>query len=321
MADSILITGAGSGIGLATALLLAGRGFQVFATAPTPAQQADIEAAASAHGVALRVLPLDVTDEASITRAVETVVAEAGSLYGVVHSAGLGLRGFFEDISDEELRRLYDVNVFGVMAVTRALLPHLRAARRGHILIITSAGGRIASLTLSGYCSGKFALEGFGEALSLEMIPFGIHVSLIEPGLVMSPHFTVHRGRAKAATSPDSPYYRWFAQHEEMVDGILNANRITPADVAEVIHRALVARRPRLRYVVGWRAKLLISARKYLPGESFERIYRWRMRRTIFSSGAAPAHLNELAISGERPTEYLGLAREATEPREPHVTP
>src|SRR5262249_31680244 len=157
----------------------------------------------------------------------------------------------------------------GAMAVTRAVLPHMRAAHCGRIVIISSAGGRIAAMTLSGYCAGKFALEGFGESLALEVAPLGVHVSLVEPGLVMTPHFTVNRGRAMAAVDPQSPYYTWFVQHEKMVDRVLQAKHITPTDVAQVVCRALQTKRPRLRYVVGWRANLLIALRRYLPGELF----------------------------------------------------
>ena len=304
---SVLITGAGTGMGLATALYLARRGFEVYASVPELGRREEVDVAAAQQDVDLRVLQLDVTDQDSIETAVSTIIAECGSLFGVVNNAGIGLRGFFEDLSEEEIRRLFDVNVFGVMAVTRAILPHMRAARRGRVVIISSAGGRIASMTLGGYCASKFALEGFGECLALELALLGLHVSLIEPGIVMTPHFTVNRGRAKVATSPSSPYYAWFTQHEKMVDDILRKRHITPVDVAKAVHRALTDRWPRLRYVVGWRARLLISARKYLPDELFERLCRWQMQRTVINSSHPARRLNDLAVPGDGPTDYLGL--------------
>jgi NAD(P)-dependent dehydrogenase (short-subunit alcohol dehydrogenase family) len=309
---TILVTGAGSGIGLASALHLARSGYHVYATVPVPEQEVDVQQAAAEWNVSLRVLQLDVTDEASINQAVEVIMAEVGGIYGVVHSAGLGLRGFFEDIADHELRRLFDVNVFGVMSVTRAVLPHMRAARRGRIVIISSSGGRIASMSLSGYCAGKFAIEGFGETLAMEVAPFGITVSLIEPGLVMTPHFTVHRGRARAAMEPSSPYYQWFVQHERMVDEVLRTNRITPADVAGAVYQAITAKRPRLRYVVGWRAKLLIALRRRLPGVLFDRAYSRQMQRTVIDAATPAARLDELAVPGEGATDYLGFSRDRT---------
>jgi NAD(P)-dependent dehydrogenase (short-subunit alcohol dehydrogenase family) len=272
-AGAVLITGAGTGFGLATALRLARRGFAVYATVPDLAQEPGVAEAATTAGVRVHVLRLDVADADSVAAAVRTAVTEAGGLFAVVNNAGLGLRGFFEDLADDEIRRLYDVNVFGAMTVTRAALPHMRAAGRGRVLFVSSAGGRIAAMTLSGYCSAKFALEGLAESLALEVGPLGIAVSLIEPGLVMTPHFTVHRGRARAAVDPASPYHRWFVRHEATVDGILRARRITAEDVAAAVEKAIVARRPRLRYVVGRGAKVMVALRRYLPGELFARLY------------------------------------------------
>lgn len=281
MEKNVLITGAGTGIGRETALHLAGKGFKVYASAPEADLLEAVEKAANERQVSVRPLLLDVTDDESIRSAVAAIVDECGGIFSLVNNAGLGLRGFFEDTSDTEIRRLFDVNVFGVMAVTRHVLPHMREARKGKIVIMSSAGGRIASMTISGYAAGKFAVEGFGEALALEVAPFGISVSLIEPGLIMTPHFTVNRGVAAAAENPSSPYFRWFKRHEAMVNEILRAKRITPADVARNVHRALTAKRPRLRYVVGWRAQLLISLRKLLPDSLFERLYFEQVKRLV----------------------------------------
>jgi NAD(P)-dependent dehydrogenase (short-subunit alcohol dehydrogenase family) len=277
----VLVTGAGSGIGLATSVHLAEHGFRVFASVPLASQREDVEAAAAARGVRVRVVALDVTETPGVAAAVDAVVREAGGLYALVNSAGLGLRGFFEDLTDGEIRRLFDVNVFGAMAVTRAVLPHMRASRQGRVVFITSAGGRIANMTVSAYCAGKFALEGFGESLAMEVAPFGIRVSMVEPGLVMTPHFTVNRGAAAAATSAASPFYARFMRHERMVDDILRANRITPGDVARAVHRALAEKRPRLRYAVGWRARALISLRRHLPDEAFTRLYFRQISRLV----------------------------------------
>jgi NAD(P)-dependent dehydrogenase (short-subunit alcohol dehydrogenase family) len=286
--ESVVITGAGTGFGLATALRLAARGFEVFATVPELGQEAGVHAAAAEAGVRVQVLRLDVTDGESVASAVAAAVERSGGLYAVVNNAGLGLRGFFEDLADDEIRRVFDVNVFGAMAVTRAALPHLRAARRGRVVFVSSAGGRIGAMSLSGYCSAKFAIEGLAESLALEIAPLGIAVSLVEPGLVMTPHFTVNRGRARAATDPASPYYRWFIRHEAMVDEVLRARRIVPEDVARAIERALTARRPRLRYVVGRGARVMVALKRCLPGELFARLYRAQVVRMVTRSGPAP---------------------------------
>jgi NAD(P)-dependent dehydrogenase (short-subunit alcohol dehydrogenase family) len=307
MKEAVLISGAGSGIGLASALYLAERGFDVFATVPDLSQQAAVEAAAAARHVSLHVLHLDVTDPDSIRSAVDTVIRTRGGIYGVVHSAGLGMRGFFEDLSDAEVRRLFDVNVFGVMAVTRAVLPHMRTARRGRVVVIGSVGGRVASMSLSAYCAGKFALEGFAESLWMEVRPFGVHVSVIEPGMVMTPHFTVHRGRAAAATDRSSPYYRWFVRHEQLADNILRAGRITPADVARTVHAALTVSQPRLRYPVGRGARIVIGLRRILPHRLFERLYFGHIIRLVTRVDPPTVELSQLSLPGDADTDYLGL--------------
>jgi len=295
MREGVLVTGAGTGFGLATSLRLAARGFEVFATIPEPGQEEGVQAAAAEAGVRLQVLRLDVTDGASAASAVASAAGRPGGLYAVVNNAGLGLRGFFEDLADEEIRRLFDVNVFGAMAVTRAALPHLRAARRGRIVFVSSAGGRIGAMSLSGYCAAKFALEGLAESLALEVVPFGISVSLVEPGLVMTPHFTVNRGRAHAALDPARPYYRWFVRHEAMVDEVLRARRIVPEDVARTIEQALTARRPRLRYVVGRGARLMVALKRCLPDELFARLYRAQVLRRVTRPARAAEELEGIA--------------------------
>ena len=148
--DSVLITGASSGFGLETALHLAARGFRVFATAPSADELPAIHAAADLRGVRLEAVRLDVTDDQSIDSAVGEVIGRAGGLYALVNNAGLGQRGCFEDVTDAELRRLFDVNFFGALAVTRRVLPHMRAARRGRVIGVSSVAGRVASFGLSG---------------------------------------------------------------------------------------------------------------------------------------------------------------------------
>lgn len=303
MKRSVLVTGAGTGFGRSTALLLAERGFRSYGTVQA-GQREDLERAAAERGVALRVIEADVTRAETVESAVATVVEETGGIFAVVNNAGVGLRGFFEDLSEEEIRRAFDVNFFGILAVTRAALPHMRAAGEGRIVMMSSAGGRIAAMTLSGYCAGKFAVEGFSESLALETAAFGVRISIVEPGLVATPHFTVNRGRAKAAQDPASPYRVWFSRHERMVDEILETGRITPEDVAKTVHRALTARRPRLRYVVGWRPKLLVALRRLLPDAWFDRLYLHQtvrlMSRPDSPDGAANGEPFALSKRGAR---------------------
>jgi NAD(P)-dependent dehydrogenase (short-subunit alcohol dehydrogenase family) len=272
-ARAVLVTGASSGLGLESSLYLAERGFRVFATMRDLARRGALDAEASRRGVEVEVLALDVTDGASIRAAVEQIVARAGGIYGLVNNAGIQLRGYFEDLSPAEVAEVFETNLFGVMAVTREVVPHLRKAGQGRIVVMDSIAGRIAAPALSAYCATKFALEGFAEALALEMKLVGVQVSLIEPGIVKTGIWGANRRVAAKALDPAGPYYRWFARSEKLADRMADSAPNRPEDVARAVHRALSARRPRLRYVVGRRARLLLALRSYLPGESFERLY------------------------------------------------
>jgi NAD(P)-dependent dehydrogenase (short-subunit alcohol dehydrogenase family) len=279
--DTVLITGCSSGFGLETALYLAEQGFRVYATIPFLEEQPAVLAAAAQRGVDLQVLRLDVTDEASIDAAVDAIVSAENGIFGLVNNAGLGQRGCFEDISDAEFRHLFDVNFFGALTVTRRVLPHMRAAGRGRIVTISSVGGRIASFGLSSYCASKFALEGFGEALALETAPFGLHSILIEPGIVKTPHWTVNRGTTERALDPASPYHAMFERHEAIADRRTERSGILPNHVAKAVHQALAAKRPKMRYIVGRPAALVVALRRYLPNDLFERAYFGLLLRQI----------------------------------------
>lgn len=279
MAEVVLLTGAGSGLGLATATLLARNGYKVWGTALNEAESAAIIAAAGTQ--ALRPVPMDVTRPESVHAAVHHVLDNEQRIDAVVQFAGLGLRGFFEDLTLEEIRRVYEVNVFGMMSVLQAVLPHMRLSGRGRLILTTSVAGRMGSMSIGGYASSKFAMEGLAECLALEVAPHGIHVSLLEPGLVATPHFTVGRNRGRRAQDPSSPYYNWFCQHEHIVDGILAKGNVTADDVAQQVLRILTAPNPKLRYVVGWRSKLVLALRRHLPGELFDRIYNPLLTRLV----------------------------------------
>jgi NAD(P)-dependent dehydrogenase (short-subunit alcohol dehydrogenase family) len=279
-----MVTGAGSGLGMECALSLAKRNYRVYGTVLNAAEGSALETQAHSRNVQVRALQMDVTQQSQVAAAVETMLQEAGSVHVLVQFAGLGLRGFFEDLSLEEIRHVYDVNVFGIMAVTQAVLPHMRAARSGRIVITSSVAGRMGSMSISGYSSSKFAVEGFAECLSQEVAPFGIQVSLLEPGLIYTPHFTVNRNRARRALDPNGPYYTWFCQHEKLVDDLLRTNKVTPSEIADVVFSILNAKRPNLRYLVGVKAKAVVNLRRYIPGELFERIYFYFLRRMVTNS-------------------------------------
>jgi len=269
----VLITGAGSGLGLESALLLAARNFRVYGTALTEAEERELREQAARRNLDVSPLRMDVTRRADIDRAVDTIIREAGRIDALVHFAGMGLRGFFEDLSMQEIRRVYDVNVFGIMELTQAVLPHMRARRCGRIVITASAAGRMGEMSIAGYSSGKFAVVGLGECLRQEMALLNIHVSVLEPGLIYTPHFGVNRNRARRAQDPASPYYFWFCQHEAIVDKLLATNKFTAEDIAGLVHKILTVRHPRLHYMVGFKFKLMLALRNMIPFEWYERIH------------------------------------------------
>lgn len=285
--DAVLITGASAGIGLATAIYLAQGGFQVYATMRDLHRREQLDTEVARHNVQVEVLQLDVTDNDSIHTAVQTILQQSGGIYGLVNNAGMHIGGYFEDVSEAEMRQVFDVNLFGTMAVTRQVVPYMRMARRGRIVMMSSIGGKVATPWASPYCASKFALEGFGEALAQELRPFDVYVSIVEPGTVKTELFGRNRYRAARSLDPHSPYYVWSQRLEALSAQLAEKPASTPIDVAAMVHRALTAPRPRLRYVVGYRTRCLMTLRRYLPGESFERLWMRAMLRRIVQPDTA----------------------------------
>ena len=269
-----------------TALQLAQSGFRVWASMRDLDQSGPLLAEAGRRGVEVETVRLDVTDPASIDAAIAEIRARGGRLYGLVNNAGMTRSAYFEDFPEDELRRIFEVNLFGVMRVTRGVLPHLREARRGRIVMLSSLGGRIASVCMAPYFASKFAIEGFSEALLQEVTPWGIQVVVVEPGIVATEIWDKDTQLLPAALDPQGPYYEWFCRVQAETDALVKSATVKPVDVAATITRAFTARRPRLRYIVGWRGRLLVSLRRHLPGESFDRIYFKEVIRRLTRPGA-----------------------------------
>lgn len=176
---TLLITGVSSGFGRALAQLALSRGYRVIGTVRSAAAKHDFELLHADNACALE---LDVTDFTALDAAIAGIEASQGPIDVLVNNAGYGHEGIMEESSLEEMRRQFDVNVFGAVAMTKALLPFMRERRRGHILNITSMGGFITLPGISYYCGSKFALQGISETLSQELAPFNIHVTAVMPG-------------------------------------------------------------------------------------------------------------------------------------------
>ena len=266
---AVLVTGTSSGIGLQTAIALAGQGYNVYATMRNLGRRDVLDAEAARADVGLKVLQLDVTDPLSIQTAVDAIIADSGTIQGLVNNAGVCSRGYFEDLADSQVHSIFETNVFGTMAVIRAVLPHMRQAHCGRIVIVTSVSGRIGAMAMSPYSASKFALEGLGEALALELAPLGIRVSMVAPGITKTKIW----GPAAREYDPSGPYSAWFRRWVHMADRMMDVTPIMPEDVARTIARAFAANRPRLRYVVGKKARALFLLRHFVPGDLFDRLY------------------------------------------------
>jgi len=270
-----LITGCSSGFGLLTAATLAKNGFRTFATMRDLGKRGRLDAALAGAGTQAEALALDVTDADSIAAAVAKAMADAGRIDLLVNNAGVGIAGFIEDLTIDEYRRPMETNFFGLVAVTKAVLPIMRRQRSGRIVNISSIGGRAASSVFSAYCASKFAVEGFCEALALEAQSFGVQVVLIEPGAFRTEIYESNR-RFAAAHDPRSPYARASAAIEERADRMAARMKSDPQKVADAVLHAATVEKPRLRYLVGAHAK----ARAFLHALGF-RVYSAAMRRLL----------------------------------------
>lgn len=268
----ILVTGCSSGIGRAAALALAERGHRVFASARNRNDLAELERRDNLATVAL-----DVTDPATIAAAVDAVLSRAGRIDVLVNNAGYGQYGAVEEVTTDEWRAQFEVNLFGSIAVTQAVLPAMRKQRRGTIVNVSSVAGKIAIPFAAPYCASKHALEAVSDALRVELAPFGIHVVLVEPG----PIETRFGDRARSSVAPllsrPGPYREIYALAERAMDVEFQRGKLPAGAVARVIVDAIESARPRPRYPVGQMARALIALRRVLPD-------RWldgQMRRTL----------------------------------------
>jgi NAD(P)-dependent dehydrogenase (short-subunit alcohol dehydrogenase family) len=274
--SAVVVTGASTGIGRATALRLAELGFHVLAGVR---READGERLAWDAPAALTPLIFDLTDEGSIEAAageVEKATGEGG-LRGLVNNAGTAEAAPIELLPLEALRRQLEVNLVGHIAVTQALLPALRRAG-GRIVNVSSVGGRVSTPALGAYSASKFALEAISDALRVELRPWGIEVAVIEPGAIRTEIW--RRGEAEAESMLERVPEEKRALYQPLIDGLLRLSAqsqkraIAPDRVAVRITHALTARRPRTRYVVGTDARVRIALHALLPDRAYDALVR-----------------------------------------------
>ena len=253
-----IVTGSATGIGYETAIHLAKNGFYTYASMRNLPKADEITKIAKSENLPLRVIQLDVTDDISIKKAIDTVINESGKVDVLVNNAGYGLIGSIEDMSIEELKAQYETNVFGLFRVTKAVLPHMRKQHSGSIINISSIAGRIALPLYSAYVSTKFAIEGLSESMAYELEPFGIKVAIIEPGAIKT---NFRREQAAKGSSEDSPYSSMMQSASKAIEKMLK-HRLYPEEVAKTVIQAIENPKPKLRYIVGKDAEELIELRR-----------------------------------------------------------
>ncbi|HVF32097.1 MAG TPA: SDR family oxidoreductase [Acidimicrobiales bacterium] len=265
MPQVAVVTGANSGIGRATAIHLAAKGFEVYGTVRDPARATKLEAMAAERGAQVELVELDVADDESVRAGFASILERTGGRVDVlVNNAGVGGNAVVEDATPADLLEVMNVNLCGAARCAQAVLPGMRARRSGAIVNVTSVVGRIGALAQAPYTASKWALEGLSEELAIELAPFGVRVVIIEPGITKSAIF------AKNVDVPGSskdyePHYRRMMQMYAV--GIPAAT--DPFEVAEVIHDAVTTSTPRLRYRTSWGGEELIGGRERLSDEEW----------------------------------------------------
>jgi NAD(P)-dependent dehydrogenase (short-subunit alcohol dehydrogenase family) len=274
-----LITGTSSGIGQATALHLARRGYETFASMRNTAKAGPLEAARAAEGLPLTVIELDVDDQASVEGAVARVAQSAGRIDVLVNNAALGPLGPLEFATDEIVRSAFETNVFGALRTVRAVLPGMRERRGGTIVNVSSVAGRMALFMNGVYASTKYALEAMSEVLAQELLEYNIRVVVVEPGFFETP--MPNAARTKIANDPASPYYRLEKLMRATYDGGL-AGASDPSLAAEVIERAITSEEFCLRYPAGPDAEVNLALRSGVSDEDLIRLARPMTEEAFF---------------------------------------
>lgn len=266
-----LITGASSGFGMLTAVELARKGYTVAATMRDRDKAGDLTALAEQNGVSGLIHPmqLDVTDEDGIKRTLEEAMKRFGPIDVLVNNAGFAVGGYIEELTMEDWRRQLDTNFFGLVAMTKAVLPSMRERRYGCIINVSSVSGLAGFPGYGPYAASKFAVEGFSESLRHEMAPFGVRIVLVEPGAFRTPIW--NKGLGQIARPDGSPY-------RERLEAVLRYSKLAsekapdPREVAVLIAGIAGKKAPRLRYPVGKDAGMLLWWKALLPWKWLEGI-------------------------------------------------
>jgi NAD(P)-dependent dehydrogenase (short-subunit alcohol dehydrogenase family) len=260
----VLISGGTDGLGRATAILLAERGYCVIAAGRSASKRAELDQFAKTKNLTLTTVEMDVCSDASVHAAVKNVSDSYGKIDVLINNAGVGYMAVVEELRMEDLKQQFETNLFGVLRVTQAVLPGMRERRRGCIVMMSSVAGLLTPPTYGAYSSSKHALEGLSNALRLELYPFKIRVVLIEPGYIVTNFQQTAKDLAQsyAEAAPASPYAKIYSGAWAGASKGRSSSKSTPEDCARVVLQAIESRNPRARYGVTPLATLVKWAKR-----------------------------------------------------------
>jgi NAD(P)-dependent dehydrogenase (short-subunit alcohol dehydrogenase family) len=289
----VLVTGGTDGLGRAAAILLAERGYHVFAGGRNAARRAALEQLASEKKLPLEVLDMDVCEDASVDSAVAEIERRAGPVNILVNNAGIAIGAMIEEIKIADLRKQFETNFFGAIRVAQRVLPQMRQARRGRIINMSSIAGKVAIPVMGPYSATKHALEAASDSLRLELFPFGVHVVLIEPGYIPTSMNQNARDLSSAYIQggETSPYRGVYQGFQDTWKKTMDSAHDTPEDCARVILQAIQDDPPCARYLVTNEAKMASRMKWLLPDRVFDgglvkRLGLEAVRQTLKKEGA-----------------------------------
>lgn len=266
--QTVLITGTSSGFGKHASIALAQKGYEVIASMRNAHRETALHQYIKENNIMnIDIIELDVTKDAEIPTKIEEVLSRHSKIDILINNAGYAEGGLVEDINIETYRKQFETNFFGLISVTKAVLPSMREHKSGKIINISSVSGRVGFPVLSPYVSSKFAVEGFSECLRLEMLPYGVYVTLIEPGPYKTEIWDkgfINTGILKKSAD------------EDLLQSILGkmnksaTNASDPQEVIDLLLKVIQMKRPRLRYLIGKGMKPLLLLKKIIPEKMFE---------------------------------------------------
>jgi NAD(P)-dependent dehydrogenase (short-subunit alcohol dehydrogenase family) len=276
--QTVLITGATDGLGKAAALLLAERGYRVFAAGRSVEKRAQLDALAKEKKLPLETLEMDVCDDDSVQGGVASIYQKAGAIDVLINNAGFVYVGAVEDLSLEDWRRQFETNFFGVIRVTQAVLPRMRERRKGRILMMSSVSGFVTPPTQGAYSASKHAVEALGNALRHELYPFGIHTILIQPGYIVTniQNTAMNLAQTYQEKFKNGPYAKIYASYIGSASSTRAKSKTTPEDCARIMLEAIETPRPKARYGVTSLATFAKWAKRLLSDSVADRMIRRR---------------------------------------------